>query len=354
MTEGEFWEEVEGAGEFDYPIAPELRALLCRDAAFAQAIATFTRGASEDERDAALLEAVRLARLAHEASKADEGEESFTDSDAQPPAWWEAHSRRVFEDFRAVQGAVLAMLGRSKPLSPAKVGRYLQQRRAREAEIGDRGLFVHYPTGRERPAYSFLEVWRGYSLAEYQAEFWVPHFDPDEHETRRLEWLEARQHLLAKVVMVQVDIAMRTGCQEWEATQYLLCGVVPMLPWVRFKTPGRSRGGEVVEIVVGSPRVPPGAIAAAYAAYRKRQGIGLGHPVPSRSEWPVRVETFVMEYRATLEGRRFLWAECFHAFKGRYPEQTYTSVASFKATYYSMGRQRDAGPKATSGKDAAS
>jgi hypothetical protein len=338
LTEGDFWEEVEGAAEFDDPITPEDRAMLVRDAVFSATLATFTRDASEDERNEALDEAVRLARLVRSPRSGEKT--AWTSVDAEPPAWWEAHSRRVFEDFRALQTAALAMLGRSEPLSVANVGSYLRRRQAREAQLGDRGLFVHYPTGRERPAWSFLEVWLGYLMADYQAEFWVTHFNHAEYEARRLEWLEARQQPLAKLVMMQDDIAQLTGCEQWQATQYLLCDVVPMLPWVRFKTPGRGRGGEVVEIVVGSPRVPPNAVAAAYAAFRHRDGMTLGQAMPSRSEWPTRIEAFVMEYRAKLGGRRFLWHDCFTAFAKRCPEQPYKNTASFKSKYYA--RQTEA------------
>ena len=324
-----FWEEVRQAAEFDEPIAPEDRAKLRADAAFAGLQAIFSREASEDERDAARKEAVRLARLV-----------TWNSVDAEPPAWWEAHSRRVFEDFRTAQEAALAAVGRSEPLPVASGGAYLQQRRAREAEIGDRGLFLHYPTGDERSVYLFLEVWSGYAMADYQAEFLVSHFNHDEYEMRRLEWLEARQQPLAKLVMMQDEIARRTGCEEWQVTQYLLCDVVPMLPWVRFKTPGRLGGGEVIEIVVGSPRVPPKAVAAAYAAFRRRADVKLEQARPSRSEWPTRVETFVMEYRAKLGGRRFLWSHCFAAFAARYPDQPYKNTSSFKSKYY--GRQAEA------------
>jgi hypothetical protein len=330
MAEDDFWEEIRRAAQFDEPIAREDRAKLMADVAFAALHAIFaTRAAGAEERDAALEEAVRLAGLV-----------VWSSVDTEPPAWWEAHSRRVFEDFRAMQGAALAMVGRSQPLEIANVAAYLQQRRTREAEIGDRGLFLHYPTGDERSVYSFLEVWSGYAMADYQAEFLVSHFNHAEYEARRLEWLEAKQQPLAKLVLMQDDIARRTGCEEWQVTQYLLCDVVPMLPWVRFKTPGRFGGGEVIEIVVGSPRVPPKAVAAAYAAFRRRDDSTIEQARPSRSEWPTRIEAFVMEFRAKLSGRRFLWNDCFTAFVERYPDQPYKDTSSFKSKYYA--RQAEA------------
>ncbi len=323
IGEADFWEEVRQAAQLHEPIAPEDRAKLMADASFAGLQAIFRRAASGDERDAARKEAVRLARLV-----------VWNSVDAEPPAWWEAHSRLVFEDFRTAQEAALATVGRSKPLPVASVGAYLQQRLAREAKIGDRGLFLHYPTSDERSVCSFLEVWSGYAMADYQAEFLVSHFNHDEFEARRLEWLEARQQPLAKLVMMQDDIARCTGCEEWQVTQYLLCDVVPMLPWVRFRTPGRFGGGEVIEIVVGSPRVPPKAVAAAYAAFRRRDDVAIERARPSRSEWPTRTEAFVMEYRAKLGGRRFLWGDCFAAFTEHYPDQPYTNTSSFKSKYY--------------------
>jgi hypothetical protein len=323
LSQADFWEEIREAAQFDEPIAPEDRAKLMSDTAFAALQTTFTQEASEEEREAARKEAVRLAGLV-----------VWSSVDAEPPAWWEAHSQRVFEDFRALRTAALATVGRSEPLKVANVGAYLQQRRAREAEIGERGLFLHYPTGDERSVYSFLEVWSGYAMADYQAEFLVSHFNHDDHEARRREWLEARQQPLAKLVAMQDELARLTGCEEWQVTQYLLCDVVPMLPWVRFRTPGRLGGGEVIEIVVGSPRVPPKAVAAAYGAFRRRGDVTLKQARPSRSEWPTRIEAFVMEYRAKLGGRRFLWGDCFAAFAERYPDQPYKNVASFKSKYY--------------------
>ena len=80
-------------------------------------------------------------------------------------------------------------------------------------------------------------------------------------------------------------------------------------------------------------------MAAAYAAFRRRDDVALEQARPSRSEWPTRVEAFVMEYRAKLGGRRFLWGDCFAAFAERYPDQPYRNTSSFKSKYY--GRQAE-------------
>ncbi len=342
MTEADFWEEVEGAAEFDEPLTPPERAKLHHDTGFTVALGIYTHKASADERDAALAEAVHLARLSHSAAGSGGKQAAFTDRDAEPAAWWEAQSQRVFERFRAWQTEALAIVGRATPLRLATVGSYLRQRRAGESERGDRGLFLYYPSGREHPAYSYLEVWRGYLQSEYEAQFWVGQSDPDEAEVRRLEWLDAHRQPLAKLVMMQDELATLTGCEKWQVTQYLLCDVVPLLPWVRFKTPARGRGGEVIEIIVGSPRVPVKAVAAAYAAFRRQDDSARGQALSARSEWPTRLEAFVMEYRSKLQGNRFLWRDCFAAFGERYPQQPYSNTASLKAKYY-YARQTETG-----------
>jgi hypothetical protein len=336
-SETDFWRELEVAAGFEAPITPQERAALRRHAGFAKALASYLRAKASHEGGAALSEAVELALIARAPEQSGDAAR-WSSLDTQPPSWWEAHSRRVFAEFGGRQSAALALVGRTTPLEVAGVGAYLQSRREREAELGDRGLFVHYPTGEEHPAFSYLEVWRGYAMADYQAEFWVAHADRAAYETRRLEWLAAREQPLAKLVMMQDEIAGLTGCEEWEATRYLLCAVVPLLPWVRInKRPWP--GSQAVEIVVGSPHVPPRAVAAAYAAFRGDAAL-RGQARLSRSEWPLRIESFVIEYRAGLGGRRFLWRDCYAAFCERYREQPYKNAMSFKAKYYA--RQAEA------------
>ena len=89
-------------------------------------------------------------------------------------------------------------------------------------------------------------------------------------------WLELRQNDLVqrvtrigKLSFIAEHISGDTGCEEWQALAYLLCGEIPTLPWVRAKRICRPAIGDTWLIEVGAPIVPAGQVKHAYADARE-------------------------------------------------------------------------------------
>jgi hypothetical protein len=249
----------------------------------------------------------------------------------QPPSWWRAHSERVFADFRDRQRLALALIGRDAPLPVARVKKWLAERVALEQGHGDRGLFLHYPTA---SGPQWLEVWRGYTREDewraFLGDYPAAGDEADAHETAFRERTAARRNPLATIVELQDDIAAHTGVEPWEATGFLLCDEVPSLPWVKIKRPVP---GGALEVVIGSLRVPPADVAAAYADYRRRANVAQR----GRSTYPDRLAAEVRNWQVH-HGQRVRWREIFESFKEQWPDAPYSNPDSMRASFYARKR----------------
>lgn len=362
----DFWDALaDDLGEVAIP--DEIRALLEREKGFSSAMGVWRTGdASERSRTMALLRTI--ARPAVGAAGMRSGD-VWQSQDAVPPAWWNAYSRSVFALFRDEQRLALSLLGVGHPVAVADLDRVIKAKRVTERVAGDR-LTLRYPVATPLEAVGIPvyggEKEEGISTEQFEMEANLdakvsPILEAMTKEKRgwsvrqlisrlRLGIVDSRQSL-ARIASLQDDIAEETGCRPWEATAFLLCDVVPDLPFVRIERlqdwalEHRPAGDGPIRITVGSPKVPASAIAAAYSKYLADDTSQPERSRRSRSAAPLIAADFVRDCRRRVaaEGRTASWTEIWEAFRTLHPD-AYGSLKSFRQTVY-----RQLGPSRKSG-----
>lgn len=364
----DFWDALADVlGEVAIP--GEIRALLAREKGFSSAMDVWRAG-DASERSKTMLLLRTIARPALGAAGMRSGD-AWQSQDAVPPAWWNAYSQSVFALFRDEQRQALNLLGVGRPVAVADLDRVIGAKRVTERVAGDR-LTLQYPVASPLGAVG-LPVYGGEDDAgiptdEFEAEARIdavlsPYVDAMTEEDRGwymrglIGWLrrsrgmvDSRQSL-ARIASLQDAVAKETGCRPWEATAFLLCDIVPDLPFVRIERlqdwflEHRPAGDNPIRITVGSPKVPASAVAAAYSKYLADDTSRPERLRRSRSAAPLIAADFVRDYRQRVaaEGRSASWTEMWEAFRTLHPD-AYGSLKSFRQTVY-----RQLGPSRKSG-----
>lgn len=351
------------------PIPREIRAVLEREKSFRRAMDVWRAGdASAREKAMVLLRTV--ARPTLEAVRSsDAGQWRLRDT--APPAWWSAYSRAVFLLFREEQRLSLSLLGLGQPITVAEVEPAIQSRQATERMVGNE-LTLQYPVASKFVA-AGMPVYDGAEETKNTEEVIAVEREFDAIFTPLMETLtpsergefidrfvktvraragdvDSRQNL-ARIADLQDKVARETGCEKWEATQFLLCDIACDLPFVRVEVLEdwallrRPAGDGPVRIVIGSPKVPVSAVAAAYSALLEDYAPDATRSRTNRSASPLLAAGFVREYRQQIaaSGRSPSWLEMWNAFRAKYPD-AYGSLESFRQTVYrQLGPSRESG-----------
>ena len=223
----------------------------------------------------------------------------------------------MFAALWQLQQEALAILDLQGPVALDELEAFLKERRDLEREEGEK-LTLRYPGGS-------LLVYRGYYTAQQSASdsrrilaalhALLQHEDRSYEQAEELleEFAGWRQIFrmrqpLARIVELQKEVSSATACTPEAALAFLLCDVVPDLPFVTVGVrgawrQGRSRTGEgPIQITVGSPRAPVTAVAAAYSGFLAI-GLPSGYEMNApRAESPFIAVAFVRQYRARAAG----------------------------------------------------
>jgi hypothetical protein len=147
------------------------------------------------------------------------------------------------------------------------------------------------------------------------------------------DWIAQRSNRLCRIVDLARKIAKQTGCTENEATTFLLCDVVPQLPWLEAEVLNFDSGRRhAFTIHVGSPLVPAEDVRRFYVQVRER----AGHPTTGertkrgRNAWTYELLSFVEERRA----KWWPWKDIFDEWNDSYPDHPYKTVPAMQRSFY--------------------
>lgn len=371
------------------PITPRARAALERERAFTQLRDRWTE-ATCAERDKIVVLLVPWIRSVSEVEadlpEAPERDAVARANDVVTPAWWRTRVESLFGSLSDLQTEATTILGISRSLEKAEVEDVLVAQRNRERREGD-SLRLYFPLRDAQRTFAHgggnMWVYRGH-YREDSGWFWAQRLrELHEHmdwfvdtiarremtkakEEESARWMEAWQagdpldhppanpsQPLSRIVEIQDRVAKRTGCTEKEATEYLLCGIIPELPMVRAQMPSdqflvRAPDGSLpdrpIHFRVMSPSVPPSVLSGTYSRLLGPRGAS-GRSPEVRSANPLIAADFVRAYRQRMatQGRSASWPEMWESFRKEHPD-AYGSLASFRQTVY-----RQLGPSRASG-----
>lgn len=264
----------------------------------------------------------RLVQLAFDAQELSRASATVRVGSPSPDDWQET-SRRVFDGLRDLQREAWKQLRSRRALSPEQLKARLERLRSRERPEGDR-LLLHYPTGSE-PPWAYLEARLGFSRTEWEERFFSG--DPDLHD-----WVAERLQPLAALSRLQDHVQNVTGVAPWEATSFLVCDVVPLLPRVRVDVPG-ERGP--VRLLIGAPVISGEEVRLEYEARLAALGVASGSArKPSRRSNADVADEFERAYRRPdpeRGGKTPTYEETFEAFNREHPG-LYRDYKSFAET----------------------
>jgi len=120
------------------------------------------------------------------------------------------------------------------------------------------------------------------------------------------------------------------GIEGWEAVLYLLCDILPEVPWIEIGDVLADFGPRTY-IEVPSLEISAREVASAYAEYVREMVPGALPRTSPKSAWPSQLVAFVLEYRHT-HGARPTWAEIHEAWLAVHPG-VYGSLQSFRNTF---------------------
>lgn len=266
------------------------------------------------------------------------------------PAHWRHQCERLFGAHAEDVAVARLILGIAEPLPVEALGDYLAAVASREHEEGDPEHIDYLdPLGNPkrlalRRGYAVQEMWAavkrgevirapalrppGVSEAEHRAH-------PQVVPGRNLydDWVTPRSNRLCRIADMASKIAKQTGCHEAEATMFLLCDVVPQLPWLeavvfRFDS-GRRHA---FDIHVGSPLVPADEVRRFYVQVREQASHPLtgGQTKRGRNPWTYEMLSFVEERRA----KWWTWKDIFEEWNEQFPDHPYRNLPAMQRSFY--------------------
>ena len=276
------------------------------------------------------------------------------------PRHWRQQCERLFRAYDEDAAVARLILGLEGPLPPEGLADYLTAVTSHERDEGDvESLDYLDPLGNPKR----LELRRGYA----QEELWEavkrgqvtrflaarpPGVSEREHRAhpqvvpgRNLysDWVTPRSNRLCRIADLARRIAKQTGCMEAEATMFLLCDVVPELPWLEAEVFQFDSGRRhAFNIHVGSPLVPAEEVRRFYIQVRERAShpdIG-GHAKRGRNPWTYELLSFVDEHRA----KGWSWKDIFEGWTEQHPDHPYKSVPAMQRSFYqASGKPTESG-----------
>ena len=271
-------------------------------------------------------------------------------SPVEVPEHWRHQCERLFATYQEDAAVALLILGLEKPLAPEKLGDYLTKVAAHERKEGDleyvaylddlgnaRSVKLHrgYHQQELREAVKRGEVKRfpaarpaGMTEVEWRA-------NPQAKPGRDLfiDWVAPRQNRLCRIADLARKIAKQSGCDEAEATMFLLCDLVPQLPWLEAVVVKYDSGRRhAFSIHVGSPLVPAEDVRRFYLQVREQASqptIG-GQAKRGRNPWTYELLSFVEERHS----KWWLWRDIFEEWNEQFPEHPYKSVPAMQRSFY--------------------
>ncbi len=272
------------------------------------------------------------------------------------PEHWRRQCERLFDAYREEAAVAKLILGLEAPLDAGSIGAYLEKVGAHERHEGDaeeiayldelgslRHVRIHrgYAQRELRDAIRRGEVRRmpaarpqGMSEREWRA-------NPEAKPGRNLwiDWVAPRVNRLCRVADLARKVAKQTGCEEAEATMYLLCDLVPQLPWLEAAVTKYDSGRRnAFTIYVGSPLVSAEDVRRFYLQVREAAAhptIG-GETKRGRKPWTYELLSFVEERRA----KWWPWKDIFEEWNEQFPDHPYKSLPAMQRSFYQARGKR--------------
>lgn len=253
-----------------------------------------------------------------------------------PPPRWAARTRMIMKRYRPLQSAMLDACGRHGFVGRAELPVVLNDVLARDRAEGEivtlelpPKLADSYVVGRLGVHMNPLILAVRYS-AEREAAQHPDGFPPFD------VWLAGQQHDLSrqltcigKLSLVVEHIAKETGCAEWQALAYVLCGELPELPWVRARRVTRPATGEAWLIEVAAPNVPAGDVLGTYL----EASASSTEPRRSPAEAPSAAQVHLYEFVVPLRARGVPWSEIREAWNSLPGVKTYARTRTMEVAY---------------------
>lgn len=272
------------------------------------------------------------------------------------PEHWLRQCERLFDGYREEAAVAKLILGLDAPLDAEGLGAYLEEVAAHERHEGD---LEEIPYLNALGGLRHVRIHRGYAQKELREAIRrgevrrlpAPRpVDMTEREWRanpqakagrnlRIDWVAPRVNRLCRVADIARKLAEKTGCEAAEATMFLLCDVVPDLPWLEAVVIEYDSGRRnAFSIYVGSPLVPAEDVRRFYVQLREAAAhptIG-GQTKRGRKPWTYELLTFVEERRA----KWWPWKDIFKDWNEQYPDHPYKSLPAMQRSFYqARGKQ---------------
>lgn len=196
-------------------------------------------------------------------------------SSVTAPPRWAARTRLIMRRYHPLQTDMLAACGARDFVRPHELAALLGTLVAGDPAEGE-VVTLELPPGLEEthvvgrlgvhmnPWLSALRYLADRRASEHPDRF--PTFGA--WLARQNEDLAQELTRIGKLSLVVRHIAKETGCEEWQALSYLLCGDVPELTWVRARRVTRPEVGETWVMEVGAPGVPANDVRRTYIEAR--------------------------------------------------------------------------------------
>lgn len=312
-------------------------------------------GAEDFEEAARLTIKIRASQRGVAAAHPKRSTDSGATTQIEVPEHWRRCCARLFAEHRSEALTARAALGLSGPLPVSEIETYLAEVAERERHEGDiLRLYFLRPSGQTgvRP------IWRGYVDSELRElrrqgvlrlgappptppgmseQEWLARPEADLGRNTVFYWIATRKNSLSRVYAADEKLAKQTGCSLPQATMFLLCDVVPQLPWLSYQVYRYDEGRRhAFNIHVGSPLVPAEDVRRFYIMVRDAATSPGRGPVQTRrgrNPWTYQMLAFVDERRRD----RVSWQEIFAEWNNAYPEHPYQSVPAMQRSFYQAG-----------------
>lgn len=203
----------------------------------------------------------------------------------QPPESWSRRSAEMLGRFVEDRARALEIAGWVQPVPLDESARWIASVSAAQRESGPVSVLRYVRRENFELADSRVGVvprmafvWRGYSdeeLAEFSGRIPVP--TPQRQREELIgSWRAGRESRLFRLQRIAHRLVSQTGCEEWEAIAYLLCGREFTPPWIKagvdIDGPLDPSGaaGPWFAVRVFTSDASPEDVAAAYREARRR------------------------------------------------------------------------------------